>query len=128
MNRIRELRTARGWTQTQLGKRIGAAKSTISEYESEKHQLDPGLICSFCDLFGCTADYLLGRSESPSPVISEADARLLDAYHALPLAIRQAVDGLIAPYRRGAEEKMPAESMIYATGYKKVSEPDTLGG
>lgn len=127
MNRIKDLRDAKGWTQTQLGRKIGAAKSTVSGYESEAHQLSPSLINTLCDLFGCTADYLLGRSDSPYPVISDTDAELLDAYKALPLAIRQAVDSLIAPYRRSAEGKKPAESITYETGYKKVSEPDTRG-
>lgn len=109
MNRIRELREANGWTQTQLGKRIGVAKTTITGYEREDRQPTPATICALCDLFGCTADYLLGRSASPLPVISPEDAAVLQAYHALPLEIRKAVDGLLEPYRAGvAEEKMDA--------------------
>lgn len=109
MNRIRELREANGWTQTQLGKRIGVAKTTITGYEREDRQPTPATICALCDLFGCTADYLLGRSVSPLPVISPEDAAVLEAYHALPLEIRKAVDGLLEPYRAGvAEEKLGA--------------------
>lgn len=105
MNRMKELRQDKGWTQAQLGKRISVSKSTISEYESEKHQLDPPTICALCDLFGVTADYLLGRSASPLPVISPEDAAVLDAYHALPLELRRAVDGILEPYRAAASEK-----------------------
>ena len=105
MNRIRELREANGWTQAQLGKRIGVAKTTITGYEREDRQPTPATICAFCDLFGCTADYLLGRSASPLPVISPEDAAVLDAYHALPLELRRAVDGILAPYRAAASEK-----------------------
>lgn len=109
MNRIRELREANGWTQTQLGKRIGVAKTTITGYEREDRQPTPATICALCDLFGCTADYLLGRSSSPQPAISPEDAAILEAYHALPLEIRKAVDGLLEPYRAGvAEEKLDA--------------------
>lgn len=109
MNRIRELREANGWTQTQLGKRIGVAKTTITGYEREDRQPTPATICALCDLFGCTADYLLGRSASPQPVISPEDAAVLEAYHALPLEIRKAVDGLLEPYRAGVvEEKLDA--------------------
>lgn len=97
MNRIKELRTAAGWTQTQLGKRIGAAKSTVSEYESEKHQLDPVLICTLCDLFGCTADYLLGRSEAQSPEISQEEIRLLLAWREAPDHVKDAILLLLAP-------------------------------
>lgn len=108
MNRIRELREANGWTQTQLGKRIGVAKTTITGYEREDRQPTPATICALCDLFGCTADYLLGRSTSPLPVISPEDAAVLDAYHALPLELRRAVDGILAPYRSAASEKKDA--------------------
>lgn len=44
MNRIRELREANGWTQTQLGKRIWVAKTTITGYEREDRQPTPATI------------------------------------------------------------------------------------
>lgn len=105
MNRIRELRQSMGWTQAQLGARVGMAKTTISGYEKGDHQVDPEMICKLCDLFSCTADYLLGRSGSPLPVISPEDAAVLDAYHALPLELRRAVDAILEPYRTAASEK-----------------------
>lgn len=108
MNRIRELRQEKGWTQTQLGARVGMAKTTISGYEKGDHQVDPEMICKLCDLFGCTADYLLGRSLSPAPVMSSQDALVLEAYHALPLELRRAVDGILEPYRGSVREKKDA--------------------
>lgn len=108
MIRLRELRQERGWTQIQLGDKIGAAKSTISEYENDKHQLDPATICTLCDLFGCTADYLLGRSATPLPAITDAQARLLAAYDAASLRDRGLVDQILAAY-------MPAEETLVKT-------------
>ena len=108
MNRIRELRQSMGWTQAQLGKRIGVAKTTISGYEIGTRQLDPATICTLCDLFGCTADYLLGRSLSPAPVMSSQDALVLEAYHALPPELRRAVDGILEPYREPVKQKKDA--------------------
>ena len=108
MNRIRDLRLANGWTQGDLADRMNTAKSVVSRYETERLGLDVPIINRLCNIFGCTADYLLGRSDSPLPVISPEDAELLAAYHALPLAIRQAVDGLLEPYRPQAQEKKPA--------------------
>ena len=105
MNRIRELREVNGWTQAQLGKRIGVAKTTITGYEREDRQPTPATICALCDLFGCTSDYLLGRSDFRDPVVANEDAQLLQTYHALPLEIRRAVDGLMAPYRQAGTEK-----------------------
>ena len=82
MNRIRELRTELGWTQLQLGKIIGAAKSTVSGYESEDRQLTPALVHLLCDLFGCTADYLLGRSDIKKPELTDDEFRLVEAFRA----------------------------------------------
>lgn len=124
MGRLREIREAANKTQKQVAAVLNVRNTAISQYERGDRQLDPGKICALCDYFNCTADYLLGRSDSPYPVISDTDAELLDAYKALPLAIRQAVDSLIAPYRRNTERKKPAESITYETGYKKVSEPN----
>ena len=108
MNRIRDLRQSMGWTQEDLATRMNTAKSVISRYETEKLGLDPVLINRFCDLFGCTADYLLGRSLSPAPVMSSQDAIVLEAYHALPTELRRAVDGILEPYREPAKQKKDA--------------------
>lgn len=105
MNRIKELRAARGWTQAQLGNKIGMVKSTVSGYESESHYLDVPTIHTLCDLFGCTADYLLCRSETPLPVISDDDARILAAYHAASLRDRALVDQILAATMPAAGEK-----------------------
>lgn len=108
MNRIRELRELRGWKQEELGQKLNVGKGAISRYEAEKRQLDPATICTLCDLFGCTADYLLGRSLSPAPVMSSQDALVLEAYHALPPELRRAVDGILEPYREPAKQKKDA--------------------
>lgn len=80
MNRIRELREAAGMYQDELGARLNVGKGAISRYELEKRQLDPPTICALCDIFGCTADYLLGRSDTSVPSVTPEQARLLKAY------------------------------------------------
>lgn len=40
-NRLRELRTARGWTQEELGRRLGVSRQAVNALEAEKH--DPSL-------------------------------------------------------------------------------------
>ena len=110
MNRIRELRQSMGWTQAQLGARVGMAKTTISGYEKGDHQVDPEMICALCDLFGCTSDYLLGRTESPLPVISDEDARILAAYHAASVRDRALVDQILAATIPSDQEEAAASS------------------
>lgn len=40
-NRLRELRTGKGWTQEQLGRAIGVSRQAVNALETEKH--DPSL-------------------------------------------------------------------------------------
>ncbi len=40
-NRLKELRAARGWTQADLGERLGVSRQAIIALESDKH--DPSL-------------------------------------------------------------------------------------
>ena len=98
MNRLQELRQQKGWTQTQLGKRINAAKTTVSGYEQGDHQMTAALVCTLCDIFGCTSDYLLGRSENPWPEISDQEAAFLAAYRAAPDNVKNGIDVLLLPF------------------------------
>ncbi|MFN3574262.1 MAG: helix-turn-helix transcriptional regulator [Phenylobacterium sp.] len=51
-NRLRELRAERGWTQGQLGERLGVSRQAVNALETEKH--DPSLDLAFriAALFG----------------------------------------------------------------------------
>ena len=82
MNRIKDLRIAAGLSQADLGRELGCVGQTVSKLEKETRQLDPAMINALCDLFGCTADYLLGRSQSLQPVLTDHQVRLLKAYEA----------------------------------------------
>lgn len=108
MTRLREIREAAKLTQKQVAAVISVRNTAVSQYERGERQLDPDKICKLCDLFGCTADYLLGRSDAPLPAVSDEDAQILAAYKELPFEIRRAVDDLLAPYRPDAKEKSPA--------------------
>lgn len=97
MNRIKALRSSAGLSQAQLGSVIGCVGQTISKLETEARQLDPSVINALCDYFNVTADYLLGRSDTPLPSLSDEDARLLDAFHAAPPETQAAIRLLILP-------------------------------
>jgi len=108
LNRIRELRLQKGWRQEDLAVLMHTKQQTVARYETEKLGIDANTICQLCDIFGCTADYLLGRSSSPAPVIAEEDAAVLHAYHAAPQEIRTIVDTALAPYQKDAIESSTA--------------------
>ena len=95
MNRIMELRQAKGMTQEELGHVLNVGKGAVSRYEQGKRQLTPGAIHAICDYFGCTADYLLGRSQSPQPVLTDRQLRLLAAYDGADPRDRDFIDHLL---------------------------------
>lgn len=84
--------------QLELAKLLGVEQQTISRYEREERQVTAVEIRRICEVFGVTADYLLGLSARRDPEISDADAALLDAYHAADEHTRQLVDLALQPY------------------------------
>lgn len=80
MNRLRELRTKKALKQGDLAVLLNCTAATVSKYELEQRGMDSETICRLCEIFGCTADYLLGRSSLPSPDLSEEETRLLLAW------------------------------------------------
>lgn len=80
MIRIRELRLENGWLQSDLAKRLNTTAVSIGRYETEQRQLDPETILKLCEIFGCSADYLLGRSDLPSPELSDEEWELVAAF------------------------------------------------
>ena len=107
MNRIRELRTAKGWTQADLAARMNTKRQTIGNYETGFRGLDVETICRLCDIFGCTTDYLLGRSPVAAPELSPEEEALLLAWRAAPPEIRAIIDPALGPYREDASASAP---------------------
>lgn len=51
-NRLKELRAARGWTQADLGERLGVSRQAIIALESDKHDPSLDLAYRIAALFG----------------------------------------------------------------------------
>lgn len=63
--RICELRTALGWSQVELAKRLGVAKQTVSNWENENIQPSIEMLVRLSRLFNVSTDYLLGLENIP---------------------------------------------------------------
>lgn len=100
MNRLRELREDRDLNLSDVGKAIQVTATTVSRYELGQRALTEDLINKFCNLYGVTADYLLGRSAQPHATVSNSDTAILAAYHAAPADIRAIIDTALAPYKQ----------------------------
>lgn len=88
--------------QSDLGALLSVSRGTISNYELEVRMLDPETIRQLCEIFGVTADYLLGFSSVRVSALPEEDYALAAAYHAAPPSVRAGIDALLAPYREEA--------------------------
>ena len=65
--RLKQVRRENGLTQKQVAERIGATERGIRRYEAG--DIKPGFdaINSLADTFNVSADYLLGRTDTPRP-------------------------------------------------------------
>lgn len=64
--RLRELRKAKGMSMKELGKVLGCAESTISQYENGKREPSFETMLRAAEFFGVTVGYLLGNENPPA--------------------------------------------------------------
>jgi len=60
MERLKEIREEKGFSQEQVAKVIGIRQQTISQYEKGITEPDIQTLKKLCDFFDVTSDYLLG--------------------------------------------------------------------
>jgi transcriptional regulator with XRE-family HTH domain len=60
--RLFKTRIARGYTQLELGKRIGISKRMVAHYESDSATPDIDILTKFADALNVTVSYILGES------------------------------------------------------------------
>lgn len=65
--RLRSLREKKGITQAELGRLFNLSKQAISSYERRESQPDVETLRRLADYFQCSVDYLLGRTDDPTP-------------------------------------------------------------
>jgi len=99
VNRIQELRKEKKLKQAELAELVPTSRQSIGKWEDGSVDLSTPVIARLCQIFGVSADYLLGMSSQRTAQISDADAALVDAYHAAPDSIRTAIDALLQPYK-----------------------------
>jgi putative transcriptional regulator len=55
-NRIKELRSERGWTQQQLGDAAGVSRQSINSIERQRYEPSLTLALTFARIFKCSTD------------------------------------------------------------------------
>ncbi|MEP7027215.1 MAG: helix-turn-helix transcriptional regulator [Candidatus Eisenbacteria bacterium] len=57
-NRVRELRTVRGWTQQELADAVGVSRQSINSIECDRYVPSLVLALKFARVFSCPTDRL----------------------------------------------------------------------
>ncbi len=65
--KLKELRKQKKLTQLQLGLALNISQNTISRYETGAHEADYNTLIRFADYFHVSVDYLLERTNDPTP-------------------------------------------------------------
>jgi putative transcriptional regulator len=55
-NRVKELRSERGWTQQDLAEAVGVSRQSINSIERNRYIPSLPLALEFARVFGCTTD------------------------------------------------------------------------
>jgi len=78
--RIKSLRTARGWTQADLARRLGITRNGVNLWEQGLSMPSPAFLVELAKVFSVSTDYLLGieRLESLNVTgLTERDVAML---------------------------------------------------
>jgi len=67
MNRIKALRDEFKMTQQDLANKLDGAKSTVAMYENETRKPSIEVLIKLSEIFNCSTDYILGKSEIRNP-------------------------------------------------------------
>jgi putative transcriptional regulator len=64
-NRVKELRTTKGWTQEQLADAVGVSRQSINSIERNRYVPSLLLALTFAKVFGCSTDDIFTVENEP---------------------------------------------------------------
>lgn len=99
MNRLKQLRDEKKWTQKYLGSLLHVKNAAISKYETGRASLTEETIVKAANLFNVTTDYLLGLSDN-----REGIAKPLEPITIVQKELSEEEKKLITYYKRLDDE------------------------
>lgn len=67
LRRLRDLREDHDRTQQQVAAYLNMHRSVYRRYESGEREAPVWVVCKLADYYGVSTDYLLGRTDDPTP-------------------------------------------------------------
>lgn len=83
MQRLKELRTQRGLTQSQIGELLGVSCVTIARYEAGEREPSNAKLTTLANFFDVSVDYLMGREEPAKDGAEAYPPHLQETYRVL---------------------------------------------
>lgn len=96
--RIKNLREKKDWSQLELSKRIGINNSVLSRIEADKRPIEAELLAKFSEVFGVSADYILGmqpKTFNQKQMLSPEDQKIVDKFMKLSDKDKEILLGLM---------------------------------
>lgn len=70
---LKQLRSKKEISQRDLAKTLNISPSTIAMYETGQREPDNKTLSQLADYFNVSIDYILGRTDDPTPPLNEDD-------------------------------------------------------
>jgi transcriptional regulator with XRE-family HTH domain len=104
-NRLLNLRKERGWSQPELGKRIGTSGAIIGRYE--RGEITPSIEVAkkLADTFGVTLDFLVDDKDVPNILHDQAMLARWQAIDALEPSERERILSVVDSLVRDAKAR-----------------------
>lgn len=87
--RIKALRTARGWTQAELARRLGITRNGVNSWEQGLSMPSPAFLVELAKAFSVSTDYLLGVKHLESIDVTGLEKRDVAVLAELANRLRQ---------------------------------------
>ena len=123
MIRIRELRSEKNLTQSELATLLGIAKTTLAAYEQGKNEPNIAMLTKMASFFDVTIDYLIGYTDICTKNIED---RAIAEKTGLTLC---SID-MLSGFQRNAQRKpndafdaTPAKASLYLATLNKILHP-----
>jgi len=65
VNRVKELRIQKGWTQEQLARAVGVSRQSINSIERDRYVPSLELALTFARIFTCSTDEIFQLEKNP---------------------------------------------------------------
>lgn len=137
MNRIRDLRKAKGYSQKELGEKLGVTLQTVSKWEVGERNPDFENLDALSEILEADFNYLLGRSDKNNykpfdpgeqPLPDEVVEKVWAEQHDQPLdLVKKALD-LYARYQIAPENAQGAVDKLLGVDRQPLGFQESPGG